>query len=454
VLFQLSADPYTNTSSQHQTQVEPDTFAYGSTIVAAFQVGRFPGIGASNIGWATSQDAGATWTSRFLPGLTRYEGDGHYDRATDPSVAYDARHNVWLISSLVISDTPLLLYQRSAILVSRSLDGGTTWESPALVTAGDGLDKNWTVCDNTPTSPYFGRCYTVWNNGSLSASDDSGVTWGAPTLAPFSGFGTQPIVQPDGTIIMTIAGWNGVLAARSVDGGATWSSVVSVAPTWRRRVAGGLRVLLAPSAEVDAAGKVYVAWQDCIFRINCAANDIVISSSTDGVTWSPPLRVPIADVDSVADHFIPGLGVDSTTSDTSAHLGLAFYYYPSAECITANCQLNVGFIASTDGGSTWSAPIQLAGPMCLSWLPWTSQGLMVGDYISTSFVNGVAYPVFAVAHAPKDGVFDQAMYTVQGGLSPTLLPTATLTKTSQSDPCPATFLPAIFHDSAIPSPVK
>src|SRR5262245_12252094 len=59
-LLQLSADPYTNSSSQHQTQVEPDTFAYGSTIVAAFQVGRFPGIGASNIGWATSQDAGAT----------------------------------------------------------------------------------------------------------------------------------------------------------------------------------------------------------------------------------------------------------------------------------------------------------------------------------------------------------------------------------------------------------
>ena len=79
---------------------------------------------------------------------------------------------------------------------------------------------------------------------------------------------------------------------------------------------------------------------------------------------------------------------------------------------------------------------------------------MVGDYISTSFVNGVAYPVFAVAHAPNDGVFDQAMYTVQGGLSPTRLPTATLTMTSESDPCPATFLPAIFHDSAMPAPVK
>ena len=65
-LLQLSADPYTNPSSQHQTQVEPDTFAYGSTIVAAFQSGRFAGTGASNIGWATSQDGGGCEISSFI----------------------------------------------------------------------------------------------------------------------------------------------------------------------------------------------------------------------------------------------------------------------------------------------------------------------------------------------------------------------------------------------------
>jgi hypothetical protein len=448
-LLQLSADPYTNPSSQHQTQVEPDTFAYGSTIVAAFQSGRFTGIGASNIGWAMSQDGGAIWASGFLPGLTQYEGGGYYDRATDPSVAYDARHDVWLISSLVLKDAPPLFDLRTAILVSRSIDTGASWEPPVAVVTGSDLDKNWTVCDNTATSPYFGRCYTVWNNGSLSFSNDGGATWTVPTPAPFSGFGNQPVVQPDGTVIMTIAGWSAILAARSSDGGATWGSVVAVAPILRRRVVGGLRVLLAPSAEVDAVGKVYVAWQDCSFRLACATNDIVMSSSIDGLAWSPPLRVPLADADSMADHFIPGLGVDNTTSGASTRLGLTYYYYPSAECLAANCRLNVGFIASLDGGATWSAPIRLAGAMCLWWLPRTSQGLMVGDYISTSFVNGVAYPVFVVAYPPNLGRLDQAVYTVQGGLNPTLLPTTTLTITSEADPCPATFLPLIFHDSAI-----
>jgi len=61
-LSAVSEDPYTNTDSQHRTQVEPDTFASGNTIVAAFQSGRFTDGGASNVGWATSTDAGATWT--------------------------------------------------------------------------------------------------------------------------------------------------------------------------------------------------------------------------------------------------------------------------------------------------------------------------------------------------------------------------------------------------------
>ncbi len=69
-LTKLSSDPYTNSTSQHATEVEPDTFAFGSTIVTAFQVGRIHGGGASDIGFATSTDAGTTWNSGFLPGIT------------------------------------------------------------------------------------------------------------------------------------------------------------------------------------------------------------------------------------------------------------------------------------------------------------------------------------------------------------------------------------------------
>jgi hypothetical protein len=55
--------------------------------------------------------------------------------------------------------------------------------------------------------------------------------------------------------------------------------------------------------------------------------------------------------------------------------------------------------------------------MTLTWLANTTQGFMVGDYISTSFSGGKAYPVFAVATAPSGGVFNEAMFTVTVGLT-------------------------------------
>src|SRR5919201_1653212 len=119
-LTKLSTDPFTNTSSQHRTQVEPDSFAFGSTIVAAFQSGRFFDGGASDIGWATSTDAGGTWKHGFLPRITKYQGAGPYDRASDPSVAYDAAHQVWLIQSLALRETPSV--SGAAVVVSRSSD--------------------------------------------------------------------------------------------------------------------------------------------------------------------------------------------------------------------------------------------------------------------------------------------------------------------------------------------
>jgi hypothetical protein len=63
-------DPYTNSSSQHATAVEPDTFAFGSTLVVTSQVGRFFDGGASSTAFATSTNGGNSFTSGPLPGLT------------------------------------------------------------------------------------------------------------------------------------------------------------------------------------------------------------------------------------------------------------------------------------------------------------------------------------------------------------------------------------------------
>jgi hypothetical protein len=177
-----------------------------------------------------------------------------------------------------------------------------------------------------------------------------------------------------------------------------------------------MRTSPLPSAEIDAAGKVYVAWQDCRFRIGCPANDIVFSTSTSGTSWSAVQRVPIDAVTSAVDHFIPGLAVDAGTSGATAHVALYYYYFPNAACNVLTCALDVGFVSSADGGTTWSSGQQVAGPTTIAQIATTTEGAMVGDYISTSFLAGRAYGVFAVGAAPSGQTYNEAMYTLTGGL--------------------------------------
>src|SRR6188508_1905651 len=139
----ISSDPYSNPTSQHRTQVEPDSFGYGDTVVAAFQTGRFVnGGGSSNIGWATTTNAGRTWTTGMLPGTTVFEG-GPWSRISDPAVAYDPLHDIWMISTLTFGMGSTPFGSPSGILTSRSTDGGLTWQAPVTTSFDPGFyDKN------------------------------------------------------------------------------------------------------------------------------------------------------------------------------------------------------------------------------------------------------------------------------------------------------------------------
>jgi hypothetical protein len=420
----VSTDPFTNTSSQHATEVEPDTFAWGNTIVSSSQVGRFTDGGGSDISWNTSTDAGITWQHGMLPGITVYQGGGSWARVSDPAVAYDAKHGTWMISGLVINASG----GGAGVSVSRSANG-TSWQNPVIAVGNDGqdYDKEWVVCDNTTSSPFYGNCYievditTSGNRIIMSRSTDGGATWSAPTSPSGtpSGLGGQPLVQPNGTVVVPYsANGSAIRSFTSTNGGSSWNSSVLIATVSDHVPAGGLRSGAGlPTAEIDAAGTVYVAWQDCRFRSGCPANDIVYSTSSNGTTWSAVTRVPIDATTSGVDHFIPGIGVDRATSGSSAHIGLYYYFYPTANCTSATCQLTVGYVSSVNGGSTWSAPQTVGGPMSLSRIASTTQGSMVGDYISCSITGGKAVAIFAIGKTPSNGqAFDEAMYTA-GGLS-------------------------------------
>jgi hypothetical protein len=410
--------------------------ANGSTIVSAFQVGRFYKAGADNIGWATSNDGGSSWTHGFLSKTTKIAG-GPWHAVSLPTIAFDRKHNVYLIAMMPFDDKG----NGRGILVSRSADG-LNWSKSHAVASTAGANGHWFACDNGANSPYYGNCYDAYYDYSsgtafvnaLIVSKDGGFTWSAPLASPDqeAGLPTSIAIKPNGLFVILgrSGGANGdqQYAIRSVDGGQSLEQTVDI--TTQQFDYPWLRADPDLSSAVDTHGTIYVVFPDCRFRANCsdpgcrfesttsfcATNDLVLTTSSDGIKWSALQRIPIDPVTSPVDHVITGLGVLNSGDDPPI-LALTYYFLPNANlpngttCTSSTCRISAGFISSNDGGSSWQAAQQVSKTMQQSWLVTTDAGEMVADYISAIFVDGRPFGAFALAQPPDaSGTFHEPIY--------------------------------------------
>ncbi len=401
----LSRDIYGNREGQHETQVEPDSFTFGRTTVAVFQTGRRFAGASSNIAFATSRDDGATWRGGELPGITALAPrPGSATAASDPVVAYDAAHGVWLASSLA-------LFEPTRLTINRS-PGGLTWSDPidaasANIAGGIAYDKQWLACDNGATSPFRGRCYLAYSDFvrgglSLQTSSDGGLTWSQPvSVAPLALVGAFPAIQPDGTLVILYKTGTRAReemdAVRSRDGGASLEPPVRVSPIDAFVV--GLRLPVLPSVDIDRNGRIWVAWHDCSLRRNCLGNDVVVSTSMDGIAWTPTRRITNGAIAA-----IPAIAADPM----SGRLAILYYAVRPAG-------IDAELVESRDAGATWSAPRRLsAQTMQRAWSPETTQGRMLADYISVSYAAGRPLAVWALASEPIASELRQAIFAIRG----------------------------------------
>ena len=77
-----------------------------------------------------------------------------------------------------------------------------------------------------------------------------------------------------------------------------------------------------------------------------------MSTSSDGLTCTQPVRLPIDAVSSPGDHFLPAITVDPSTGGGSARLVFAYHYYPNAHCTELARTLSVAYVTSQDSGAT------------------------------------------------------------------------------------------------------
>jgi hypothetical protein len=408
-------------AGQAQAEVEPDSLSWGKTVVSVFQVGRFADGGAAAIGWARSRN-GRTWRAGLLPGVRPGRSGDTF--VSDPVITYDAAHARWLAATLRSGENG------DDLIISSSRDG-LSWRRPrvAAQARAETFDKPWIACDDWRSSGFRGHCYlSDWNvrDGviEIRSSLDGGVKWSQPVglvgteRANGQVNGAQPLVQPDGTLVVVYLSYSGgfadvLLAARSIDGGRTFEAPVRVAGVSEQDVF-GMRSPLLPSATVDAGGRIYVAWHECGLRADCSGDDIVLTSSSDGVAWAAARRVPTAlGFPADSDYFTPGLSVSTGTSGARAHLAITYYVMPPP-CGLGACGVDVGIVESTNGGATWRVPQRLnAQPMPLDWIADGGFGHMLADYISTSWAGGRPVAVFALASQLHGEQFRQSIFAAR-----------------------------------------
>lgn len=266
-----------------------------------------PAVYRFKLGVIYTFDAGNTWKESDLP---LKQG---WDCMSDPALAFDEFGNAFLIGGPCrfnpdkahTSDDLTGL----GMAVYRSKNGGVTWENPIQLSTDPEDDKQWVVCDNTPSSPFYGNIYVAWGASSplrFARSTNHGDTWAgkgneAPgsSLTSFS-FAPEMSVSADGTlhILWHDNGSSEIKYLRSTDGGNTFGpvqTVVSDVKSLRGHLAetdgwphfdnGKFRVITLVTDCVAANKVLIVAWAD----MREGRSRIYYRRSLDnGGTWEGP----------------------------------------------------------------------------------------------------------------------------------------------------------------------
>ena len=341
-------------------------------LVAAWQQDRMSDGGARGLATAVSVDGGATWSTPQASPFTQCAG-GVFARASDPWVAVSS--STVLQIGIAFTGTALAAGARSAVLVSRSTDGGASWGPAISLVDDDGTrffnDKESLTIDSTDPS----YVYAAWDRldpsehgiSLLARSTDGGVSWSpaVPIYDPGAArqtIGNVAVTTPDGAVhvffteLGPAAGNPAVIEGnlaviRSTDKGMTWSAPTRIS----QLLAVGTRVpsqtsitvrageVLGAFAASPADGTLYAAWQDS--RFTGGTHDaIVLSRSIDGgSTWSAPVRVS---ANAAVPAFTPTLAVLP-----GGLVGVTYYDFRQAG--TATFQPADFWLAVSRDGTAW-----------------------------------------------------------------------------------------------------
>ncbi len=316
---------FDNRQPQNEIAVVVNPKDDGNVVIGANDY-RLRDVGASVwVGMYTTKNGGKSWVANLVPG---YPGGptgilSQFQFGGDPILAFDRYGSVYA-GGIFFKGTRFGADIRDvSIALSRSDDGGLSWNEPVIVAPGRAQsvfnDHPQMTVDATG-GPHDGNVYISWTRFGgvgqidifVAASWDRGMTWhvqkvsGPIPQGDAQGFYQDSMVTvgPGGEVYVVWDEWfldNGAIPrtkiwmAVSRDGGRTfslpWVVESDVAPI--RLPNASYRHDTYPAAAVDLSngpyrGRLYLTWAD-----QRGGNaDILLKSSDDGGrTWSATVRV-------------------------------------------------------------------------------------------------------------------------------------------------------------------
>jgi photosystem II stability/assembly factor-like uncharacterized protein len=378
-----------------------------------------PGVSLARsdlVGW--SRDGGKTWQRSQIPGLTACTG-GTADAATDPWISVGPDGTAYFLG-IQVNLRGDLVNPASAIVASRSHDGGRTWARPVTVSAFEPANDTDAI---TASPTLAGHAYAVWadwdhtytfqfpSSVQFSRTTDGGATWSRPVVVDLPGLGfvdqaPRLVVLPGGTLLFVYAqgdlaaGIGHLYVARSLDEGRTWLPPVlagsqPIQKFFDPETGDEYPQPGFPSAAVAPDGTVYVAAEH---DTSVSSGAITMARSPDGGrTWTS------SDVTGVsAFAFFPSVAVDSHGT-----VGVTWYDLRNDRPGDAALTADAWFASSDDHGHTWQQR-HLAGPFDMRALPFASTGHQFGEYQALAALPGRGFAALFAAPAPlaKDGPDD------------------------------------------------
>jgi hypothetical protein len=362
-------------------------------------------IGASNNISASGQqaqsyssDGGATWGQSFLP---LFSTDSYH---SDPTVDWTSNGTAWSTTIGIKGNT---LKMRAYL----STNNGATWTYDNTFSGTQkATDKQIMWADHSATSPYKDTIYVCWHNGTpLYVNRRTAAGWGTPIQVSGAessgtaiGCDVRTNLAGDAFAFWPTTTNRRIVVSKSVNGGASWGAGVVIATTYDGYDIGvpsfnSRRALIYVSGGAYGTN-VYATWVDLSGETGCTAASNEPGSNAASTCKT---RVWFSRSTNGGTTWSAPVKINNQASkndqfnqwfvvdETTGRIGVMYYDTVNDP---ARLKTDVYFQSSADGGVTWSAAVKVTTAMTDETTSTANLGNQYGDYNGLSGYAGKFFP--------------------------------------------------------------